>query len=154
MALPDTTMNDAMNAEASNRASLLTFRKVFPIVLLSMVFVLAVRQSTSLDPDLWWHLKAGEQIAQSRSVPHVDDFSFTKNGSEWVAHEWLSEVLMYGIYRLTGLVGLVAIFSLLIVVVLWIAYRRCEGRPYAASLAILLAAAASSPLFGIRPQMI
>src|SRR5258705_9768331 len=132
----------------------LTFRRILPIALLSMFFVLAVRQCSLLDPDLWWHIKAGEQIVDTKNIPHTDDFSFTKNGAEWVAHEWLSEVLLYGIYRLTGLVGLVAIFSLLIVVVLWIAYRRCEGRPYAASLAILLAAAASSPLFGIRPQMI
>ena len=132
----------------------LTFRNVFPIVLLSMFFVLAVRQSVTLDPDLWWHLKAGQHIVDTRSIPHTDDFSFTKRGSEWVAHEWLSELLIYGIFRLAGLVGLVCSFSLLIVVALWITYRRCEGRPYAAALAMLLAAGASSPLFGIRPQMI
>ncbi|HSE15677.1 MAG TPA: hypothetical protein VLB46_01405 [Pyrinomonadaceae bacterium] len=132
----------------------LTFRKVFPIVLLSMVFVLAVRQSVSIDPDLWWHLKAGQQIIDTRSVPHTDDYSFTKQGSEWVAHEWLSEVIMEAIYRVSGLVGLVTIFSLIIVTALWLTYRRCDGRPYAAGIAILLAAAASSPLFGIRPQML
>lgn len=133
---------------------LLTFRRIFPIVLLAMVFVLAVRQSASIDPDLWWHLKAGQQIVDTRSIPHTDDYSFTKQGSEWVAHEWLSEVIMEGIYRLSGLVGLVTIFSLIIVIALWLTYRRCEGRPYIAGIAILLAAAASSPLFGIRPQML
>src|SRR5215207_8330847 len=132
----------------------LTFRRVFPIVLLSMIFVLAVRQSVSIDPDLWWHLKAGQQIIDTRSVPHTDDYSFTKQGSEWVAHEWLSEVIIDGIYRLTGLVGLVTSFSLIIVIALWLTYRRCDGKPYAAGIAILLAAAASSPLFGIRPQML
>src|SRR6185369_11325611 len=85
--------------------SSLTFRRVFPVVLLSMIFVLAVRQSVSLDPDLWWHLKTGEQIIDAHSIPHVDDFSFTKQGSEWVAHEWLSEVIIAGIYRLSGFVG-------------------------------------------------
>ena len=132
----------------------LSFRRVFPIVLLSMVFVLAVRQSVSIDPDLWWHLKAGQQIIDTRTIPRTDDYSFTKQGSEWVAHEWLSEVLMEGIYRVTGLVGLVTIFSLIIVIALWLTYRRCDGRPYAAGIAILLAAAASSPLFGVRPQML
>jgi hypothetical protein len=132
----------------------LTFRRVFPIVLLSMVFVLAVRQSVSIDPDLWWHLKAGQQIVAARSIPHTDDYSFTKQGSEWVAHEWLSEVMMAGIYSLSGLVGLVTIFSLIIVSALLLVYWRCDGRPYAASIAILLAAAASSPLFGVRPQML
>lgn len=131
-----------------------TFRRVFPIVLLSMVFVLAVRQSVSIDPDLWWHLKAGQDIIDTRSIPRTDDYSFTKQGSEWVAHEWLSEVLIEGLYRLTGLVGLVTIFSLIIVIVLWLTYRRCDGKPYAAGIAILLAAAASSPLFGVRPQML
>lgn len=132
----------------------LTFRRVFPIVLLSMVFVLAVRQSASIDPDLWWHLKAGQQIIDTRSIPHTDDYSFTKQGSEWVAHEWLSEVIIEGIYRFSGLTGLVTIFPMIIVIALWLTYRRCEGRPYAAGIAILLAAAASSPLFGIRPQML
>ena len=132
----------------------LTFRRVFPIVLLSMVFVLAVRQSVSIDPDLWWHLKAGQQMIDTRSIPHTDDYSFTKQGSEWVAHEWLSEVIMATIYRHTGLVGLVTIFSLIIIIALWLTYRRCDGRPYTAGIAILLAAAASSPLFGVRPQML
>lgn len=131
-----------------------TFRRVFPIVLLSMVFVLAVRQSVSIDPDLWWHLKAGRDIIDTRSIPRTDDYSFTKQGSEWVAHEWLSEVLIEGLYRLTGLAGLVTIFSLIIVITLWLTYRRCDGKPYAAGIAILLAAAASSPLFGVRPQML
>ena len=132
----------------------LTFRRVFPVVLLSMVFVLAMRQSVSIDPDLWWHLKVGEQIIDTRSIPHTDDYSFTKQGSEWVAHEWFSEVILAGIYRLSGFVGLVIVFSLVIVIVLWLTYRRCEGKPYAAGIAILLAAAASSPLFGVRPQML
>jgi hypothetical protein len=134
--------------------SALTFRRVFPVVLLSMIFVLAVRQSVSLDPDLWWHLKTGEQIIDTHRVPHVDDFSFTKQGSEWVAHEWLSEVIIASIYRLSGFVGLIFSFSLVIVIALLTTYRRCDGRPYAAAIAILLAAAASSPLFGIRPQML
>ena len=132
----------------------LTIRRIVPIVLFSMVFVLAVRQSVSIDPDLWWHLKAGQQIIDTRSIPHTDDYSFTKQGSEWVAHEWLSEVIMNAIYRVTGLTSLVTIFSLIIVVALWLTYRRCDGRPYAASIAIVLAAAASSPLFGVRPQML
>jgi len=123
-------------------------------VLFSMLFVLAVRQSVSIDPDLWWHLKAGQQIIDTRSIPHTDDYSFTKQGSEWVAHEWLSEVIMQAIYRVGGLTSLVTIFSFIIVIALWLTYRRCEGRPYAASIAIVFAAAASFPLFGVRPQML
>jgi len=132
----------------------LTIRRVVPIVLFSMIFVLAVRQSVTIDPDLWWHLKAGQQIIDTRSIPHTDDYSFTKQGSEWVAHEWLSEVIMQAIYRVSDLTGLVTIFSLIIVIALWLTYRRCDGKPYVAGAVIVLAAAASSPLFGVRPQML
>jgi hypothetical protein len=149
-----TTHLEEVSSTRGSVRSALTFRRVFPIVLFAMIFVLAVRQSVSLDPDVWWHLKAGQQIVDTRSIPHTDDYSFTKQGSEWVAHEWLSEVILEGIYRLSGFVGLVIIFSLTVVIALWLTYRRCEGKPYIAGMAILLAAAASSPLFGIRPQML
>ena len=119
-----------------------------------MIFVLAVRQCAYIDPDLWWHLQTGQDIVLTRSIPRVDIYSFTKAGSEWVTHEWLSEVLMYGIYRAAGWAGLLLIFSGLIVMALVITYRRCEGRPYIAGVAVLLAAASAAPLFGIRPQMI
>src|SRR5688572_929460 len=61
---------------------------------------------------------------------------------------------MYAIYQMSGWGGLLFIFSALITIALYITYRRSEGKPYVASLAVLLAAASSSPLFGIRPQMI
>lgn len=144
-------------ARTTNRfgvRSLLTFRRLFPLAFFIMVFALAVRQSAYIDPDLWWHLQAGQDIVQSQAIPKVDDYSFTKAGSEWVAHEWLSEVVMYAIYRVSGWGGLLFVFSVLITIALYLTYRRSEGKPYAAAVAILLATASSSPLFGIRPQMI
>lgn len=145
-------MNAIRNMEQVRSA--LTFRRVFPFAFFSMVFALAVRQCALLDPDLWWHLQTGQEIFLKRSIPYVDIFSFTKAGSEWVTHEWLSEVLIYLIYRAGGWGALVAIFSGLVTSALVITYRRCEGKPYVAAIAILLAAASASPLVGIRPQMI
>jgi hypothetical protein len=134
--------------------SRLTFRRLFPLAFFIMVFALAVRQSAYIDPDLWWHLQAGQDIVQSQSIPKVDPYSFTKAGHEWIAHEWLSEVVMYLIYRFSGWGGLLFVFSVLITITLYIVYRRCEGKPYVAAFSILLAAGSASPLFGIRPQMI
>lgn len=132
----------------------LSFRNVFPLVFFLMIFALAVRQSAFIDPDLWWHLQAGQDIVTSRAIPQVDIYSFTKAGSEWVTHEWLSEVLIYGIFQLAGWAGLLIVFSGLIVAAFYLAYRRCTGKPYGAAVAILLAATASAPLFGVRPQML
>ena len=132
----------------------LTFRHVFPLAFFLMIFALAVRQSAFIDPDLWWHLQTGQDIVNSRSIPQTDIYSFTKAGSEWITHEWLSEIAIYAIYSFSGWAGLLIVFAGLITAALYLAYRRCEGKPYIAAVAILLATAASSPLFGIRPQMI
>jgi hypothetical protein len=132
-----------------------TFRRIFPLAFSLMVFASAVHQSSYIDPDLWWHLQTGQDIVLSKTIPHVDIYSFSKAGSEWVTHEWLSEVFIYAVYRSAGWGGLLFIFSGLITIALYITYRRCDDQPpYVAALAGLLAAAASSPLFGIRPQMI
>jgi len=132
----------------------LTFRRIFPVAFFMLAFAAAVLQCSFIDPDLWWHLRAGQDIVTNLAIPHTDIYSFTKSGSEWIAHEWLSEVILYGIYRFAGWGGLISVFSGLITFTLYLVYRRCAGRPYAAALAVLLAAAAASPLFGIRPQMI
>lgn len=134
--------------------TLLTFRRIFPVAFFMLVFAAAVLQCSYIDPDLWWHLQTGQDIVANRAIPYTDIYSFTKNGSEWVTHEWLSEVLLYGIFRFTGWGGLIVIFSGVIALTMYLVYRRCSGRPYAAAFSVLLAAAAASPLFGIRPQMI
>jgi hypothetical protein len=132
----------------------LTFRHIFPLAFFLMIFALAVRQSAFIDPDLWWHLQTGQDIVASRAIPQTDIYSFTRAGSEWVTHEWLSEVLIYAVYRVSGWAGLLAVFSGFITAAFYLVYRRSTGKPYIAALAILLAVAASSPLFGVRPQMI
>lgn len=135
-------------------ASLLTFRRIFPVAFFMLAFSAAALQCTFIDPDLWWHLRTGQDIVTNVAIPHADIYSFTKSGAEWVAHEWLSEVILYGIYRFAGWGGLVCVFSGIITLTYYLVYRRCSGRPYVAAFSVLLAAMAASPLFGIRPQMI
>ena len=134
--------------------SRLTFRQVFPLAFFLMIFALAVRQSAFIDPDLWWHLQTGQDIVAAKAIPQTDIYSFTKAGSEWVTHEWLSEVVIYAVYRVSGWAGLLAVFAGFVTAAFYLVYRRCPGKPYIAALAILLAVSASSPLFGVRPQMI
>jgi len=134
--------------------SRLSFRNVFFVAFFLMIFALAVRQSAFIDPDLWWHLQTGQDIVTARAIPQVDIYSFTKAGSEWVTHEWLSEVLIYGIFRFAGWAGLLVVFAGFITAAFYLTYRRCPGKPYIAAGVMLLAVVASSPLFGVRPQMI
>src|ERR1051326_1220533 len=89
----------------------ITFRHIFPLAFFLMIFALAVRQSAFIDPDLWWHLQTGQDIVASRAIPQTDIYSCTKAGSEWVTHEWLSEVVIYAIFRASGWAGLLVAFA-------------------------------------------
>src|SRR4051812_41771657 len=80
----------------------------FPVVLgcLLIVLTLLTVRGRFSDPDMWWHLKTGEIICNTHSIPGVDVFSYTAAGHAWTAQEWLSELTIYGAYRLCGYAGL------------------------------------------------
>jgi hypothetical protein len=71
-----------------------------------VVLVTLTVRSRFNDPDLWFHLKTGEIIWNTHSIPRVDSFSYTVNGDSWTPQEWLSEVTMYAAWKLGGYTGL------------------------------------------------
>ncbi|MEY3658031.1 MAG: hypothetical protein RL425_792, partial [Pseudomonadota bacterium] len=64
------------------------------------------------DGDTGWHLAVGEFIWHHRSIPETDPFSYSFRGAPWVAHEWLTDILMYLAFRLGGWAGLAILFGL------------------------------------------
>src|SRR5882672_2959278 len=131
---------------------LLETRRVFIAVVALGLFAMAARPV--IDPDFWWHLRTGQLILQTHAVPHVDPYSFTRFGQPWTNHEWLSEVLIYGLYRAGGFAALIVGFAAIPAAIFLLVYVRCSGRPYVAGLLTVWAAVASIPLWGVRPQMI
>jgi hypothetical protein len=57
-----------------------------------LISVLAVLSTTSADPDLWGHVRFGDDIIAAGEIPEYDSYSFTSD-RPWVNHEWLAEVL-------------------------------------------------------------
>ena len=51
------------------------------------------------DPDYWGHIKFGQTIYETKSIPKTDNFSYTANGLKWINHEWLSEVIFWIFYK-------------------------------------------------------
>jgi len=123
------------------------------------IFTLLLKGSFGyLDPDLGWHLKAGEEIVKTGFVPDVNHYNYTFTGA-WVDHEWLSNLLVYEIYSHWGYIALSVLFALLIVGVLIIlniwAQRACPGAaPGFIIFFQLFGVLASSPHFGVRMQEI
>ncbi|MBZ5624617.1 MAG: hypothetical protein LAQ69_38835 [Acidobacteriia bacterium] len=121
------------------------------------------------DGDTWWLLKTGRYIVQNHSLPVPDPFAYTTAsaspgyaGEERtrhfnLTHEWLTQVLFYGVYRAVGLGGLVFFRAVLLLLccalVGLVAYHRCGG--FYRSLAAALAAACVLSLFAAdRPFVI
>ena len=132
-------------------SSKLSTRRVFHWVVLVSLFGVTARPI--LVPDFWWHLRTGQWIVETRSIPHADPFSYTAAGKEWVTHEWLSEALIWGLYRLAGWGGLIVFFSLVITLAWWLVDRRLKGQPFVAGFALLLGAFSTAPVWGVQPQM-
>ena len=73
--------------------------------LLLTLFCLAITVAcglTRIQTDTWWQLRAGKDMWASRSVLLTDIYSHTSFGQPWPNHEWLSEVIFYGLYRVGG----------------------------------------------------
>jgi hypothetical protein len=127
-------------------------RRLFVIILTLGLFIMAARSVT--DPDVWWHLRTGRLILENRTILHTDPYSFTKFGQPWIDHEWLSQVLIFGLYRWAGWGALIAGFATIIAAAYLIVFLRSPGRPYVAGAITVWGAVASIPCWGVRPQML
>lgn len=109
------------------------------------------------ESDVFYHLAAGKLIWEAGAIPYVDQFSYLAEGAPWVAHEWLSQLLAYGVYVLGGYWGLMAAVALLgvatFVLVTRIADRVGTPRAFTMLAALLLGSVAFSPWIA-RPQVI
>jgi hypothetical protein len=130
----------------------INIRQTFVILLLIGIFLMTIRPVA--DPDFWWHLRTGQLIAETGAIPHTDPFSLTFSGKSWTAHEWLSELFIYDLYRLGGFVLLILAFSLIITAAFYLVYRRSPRNAYLSGFVLLLGAIATAPTWGIRPQML
>jgi hypothetical protein len=61
------------------------------------------------DGDAYWHIATGQWIFRHGAVPTQDPFSHTMPGVTWMAHEWLSEVVLAAVHQLGGWPLVVAI---------------------------------------------
>jgi len=132
--------------------TILSTTRIFLALLFLGLFAMSARNVS--DPDVWWHLKTGEYIAQHRSVPRTDPFSYTRAGAPWVAHEWLTDLLLFQIQRTIGFAGLILIFAAILCAAFFLLYLRCGPAPYVAGIATLCAAWATTPIWGVRPQVL
>src|SRR5512133_2081615 len=109
------------------------------------------------DPDLWWHLKAGEIVWNTHSVPARDLFSFTAYGQPSIEHEWLGQWSIYAAYKLGGYGGLMlwlATMAALLFVLVYVLCYRCSGNALAAFMGGLCVWFFGTVSIAIRPLLL
>ncbi len=124
-------------------------------VALVAIWFLSLRNAT--DFDLGWHLANGRHLADGVLLGGVDVYSWTAAGAPWVAHEWLTEVVMAALVDASGPTALSAAIALVVAVafglVAWRLRRRSIGYP-ATIVTIALGFAGTLVSMGVRPQLL
>jgi tetratricopeptide (TPR) repeat protein len=130
---------------------------LFFLVIFFSFCVLFTAQKIS-DPDFWWHLKTGEWIWQHKAIPHTDPFSYTFRGAEWINYEWLFHTIIYPIYHLSGIGGLIIfaiICGLLTFLILFLACRQVDrGNRWLTITILFMILLQAWGRFSVRPQII
>jgi hypothetical protein len=128
------------------------------LALLAWTFVLSPTGLTELlsDANTGVHIRTGDLIRQTGSVPHTDPFSFSMAGQPWFAWEWLT-ALLYSVLHQAGGVAAVALLSLFLLGATFALTTRNMARSGGQALLILpllfLAYRAASLHFLARPHL-
>jgi hypothetical protein len=149
----------AVEAAATPSHSLLRMVFSFPVMLGTFLVGRVFYQGRTffVDPDLWWHVKVGQNILATHRWPTTDPFSFTVGGTPWIAYEWLGDVLLGAVARYGGLLGLDVLLIILASVVMLALYAYGtlrSGNSKAGFVASGLLCSLAFASFNLRPQMV
>lgn len=109
------------------------------------------------DPDLWGHVLYGQEWIAEGRLPRTATHTFTAEGTPWVNHENLAELLLAHGFRALGLQGMLAakvVLGMTILLLMSMAARRQGVRPVAAWATFLLVAHNLHAFFPLRPQLL
>jgi len=126
------------------------------IVVLVLAIVCFIGARTHADPDLWGHVRFGQDILAS-GLPTADPYSYLTGDQIWINHEILPEILFGAAFTGLGVPGLVALKVGLILTTVGLLYWRLLRyglHPLRAGLVVITALMLLSVgLWTIRPQL-
>jgi hypothetical protein len=151
-----------MNEMAATRpwrlALLPSLTDIFFLCAIAWMFMAAEGgwQALLRDGDTGLHLRVGDLILDTGSIPTHDPFSFSKPGGVWFAHEWLTSIVYALLVRAAGLKALVLLTGVILALYSTMLLRQSvkHGANSLFAIALVLAGAnASSIHFHTRPHV-
>ncbi len=129
----------------------LTFERVLIIGVFFLASLVVMFPQTS-DPDLYWHLRSGDIMIENRAVIYGDLFSHTLPGVFRPHHEWLTEVMLSGLYRVMADYGVTLAATVCAMAALILMYRLSTGSVVVRLVMVLLVANITTTTALARPQ--
>lgn len=116
----------------------------FPILLMAAFGSVSSWEGLLADGDTGWHIRTGQFILQTGTVPLHDLFSFSRPGQPWFAWEWLSDVGFAWLYGWRGLSAVAAFSAAVLCLSATLLLRSLLRRESGAWIAVPVALAAVS----------
>ncbi|MGH7813674.1 MAG: hypothetical protein ACREQI_06685 [Candidatus Binataceae bacterium] len=129
------------------------FRYSPGLVLISIAIADGIRIA---DPDLWGHVRFGQDILRAHRLILYDTFTYSVPGHFWTDHEWLSQVLLAASFNWLGVTGLVLLklaCTAALAVFMVLAVSETEAPPVYQFGVFLFCAVVVKPQIQFRPQM-
>jgi len=151
------TLDQEKSRAAALRFLLPSARDIIFIFLFWSLLAGTLSTRSLADPDIGWHIRTGERILETHTLPRTDPYSSTMHGQPWFAWEWLYDLLLGVLHHACGLNGVVwlcavvvaSTFTLLLSQLL----KRGTGILLAIVLMLIAEAAATIHLFA-RPHIV
>jgi hypothetical protein len=93
------------------------------VTLFYCLFLFQGYQKLFRDSDAGWHIRTGEAILATGSLPRTDPYSFSRPGEPWFAWEWGADVVVGAIHRGAGLRGVALFYGGVIAAGVWFWFR-------------------------------
>jgi hypothetical protein len=74
---------------------------------LAVAALLTLNSSTQADPDLWGHIRFGQDMLTNHKIVQPDTYSYLSGDQLWINHEWLAEAVFALIFNTSGAMGLI-----------------------------------------------
>lgn len=94
------------------------------VICLVMSTVFYGLSQTGADPDLWGHIRFGQDLWQTGQIIRSDPYSYLTGDQLWINHEWLSEAIFYLGFTFAGSAALIVLKAAMTLLIAGLVYRH------------------------------
>src|ERR1700681_2472160 len=131
-------MSAAQSTSSALHFLLPSVRDIIFLLLFWSILAGSLSNRPLADADIGWHIRTGEYIVATHSLPRTDPFSSTMQSQPWFAWEWLYDLVLGILYRACGLNGVVWLCALLVAGILTLLLSQLLHRGTGLLLALVL----------------